>query len=696
MKRAILLVIISSLIFTYASTINVANAQNETPYFNAVYEVSLSQHYSVFGTIQHSVNLQLTGHIIPFNATNLKLTILYSFTLTGISGLPAGANHTASQGFYGVNKLVITFPAGLEDFNIVIRGMLSDPSILYRNVADIPSVSISSNGLPFIPSPFGVIVPQSPAIQIYSVDPSPGPKSVSGVVIINGNPYYSIEFPGNARYVELLYQQPYRDYFVFLYLIAFAVSFPLLIYLYRNSRTLLARYFRPTRSRLGSMALRSRFFKFPRMRFSLRPFDSKKWLGLFVLSAILMLSFAFIFGPSPTPRAYLASTPTTTPAISPYIKAANWTYMTPLQVTGTDKFDTMSTLGAFDAIILADYPPPLDTEGLTSAYHIIVLTQYMNKNQTLTLQQLYPDYRLTFVNNVTKLTNVLNTIHPRTNPLGISTPYYIYLPVVIFEGVMSFVIVFFALGFFSSAVVEGSRRGLSSIAVAVAYSVLVFLFTQMIYIVTTVFLGIPVGLHASTSHDTTAVGMLGFGGGTRPRMLSGALGFLAGVLLTKEARVKLDYAGFFAFVAAGIFVLIDPANLGNLFSQLILVNVSGVPTSGAGGQTYEGVRNIIGTFMNLFGDNVTVNYYSQHGAAAFFAGAVPFALYHKLGKSTSTFLALFCAYLSGTGFVRIADMIPLKAIASVVPGVALGGVIILLFIAVGLVEAIIRKKLVNR
>src|SRR5579885_2884741 len=665
MIKARRLIILITILLALSLPHNAAyiHAQQESPYFNVVYQVILGQHYSLFGTVDHTVNLQLTGHIIPFNASNLKITVFYSFTLNGISGLPKGANFSASQGFYGINKLVITFPEGVQDFNFIIRGSIGDPSIFYRNVADIPAVAVSANGPPYIPAPFGVLIPQTTGMQIYSVSPSPSSKSVSNQVLINGHLYYSIEVPGNSRYVEVLYQQPYRDYFVFLYLAAFAAVVPLAVVLYRNFRNYMSKVKSFASARIRPIAIGN---------------------GLSKHTIKLMIGFAFVFGPSPVPRAYLASTPGTTPLISPYITDANWTYLTPLQVTGTDKFDTMSTLGAFDAVILADYPPPLDTEGLTSSYHIIVLTQYMNSNDTLVLQHLYPSYQLIFLKNVSQLTKALLSIHHRANPLGIVTPESIYIPVVLFEGVMSFVIVFFALGFLSSAIIEGSKKGFGGIAEAIAFSVLTFLFAQTVYIVTTVFLGIPVGLHASTSHDTTAVGMLGFGGGTRPRMLSGALGFLLGVLFTKEARSKLDFLGFFAFVGAGLFILIDPGNLGNLFSQLALVNLSGVPPLGAGAQTYEGIRHIIGTFMQLFGDNATINYYSQHGAAAFYAGAIPFALFSRLGKSTATFLALFSAYVAGTGFVRISDMIPLKAMASVIPGVALGAVILLIFIAVGM------------
>ncbi|MEM0117540.1 MAG: hypothetical protein QXV32_03760 [Conexivisphaerales archaeon] len=703
--RVILLAaVLLSLALALAYPTTYSRAQQEAPFFNVVYEVTLGQHYSLFGSVDHTVNLQLQGHIVPFNSSNLKITVIYSFTLTGVVGLPKGANFTASQGFYGINKLVVTFPEGVQDFNFIVKGTINDPSIFYRDVADIPAVTVSANGPPYIPAPFGILVPQTAGMQIYSVYPSPNPKSVSNQVLINGHLYYSIEATGNPRYVEILYQQPYRDVFVFLYLAAFAAVVPIIILLYRNYRVYWSKATNFAREKIGDPLIgngltnnssRSKL-RIIRLKLKLRPFNSKKWLGFFVLSAVLMIGFAFLFGPSPTPRAYLASTPGTTPAIAPYIQAANWTYLTPLQVTGTDKFDTMSTLGAFDAIILADYPPPLDTEGLTSAYHIIVLTQYVNKNDSTVLQQLYPSYTLIFLNNVSQLTKTLSTIHPRTNPLGMVTPESIYVPVVLFEAVMSFVIVFFALGFLSSAIIEGSKKGLGGIAEAVAFSVLTFLFAQMVYIVTTVFLGIPVGLHASTSHDTTAVGMLGFGGGTRPRMLSGSLGFLLGILTTKEARSKLDFIGFFAFVGAGLFILVDPGNLGNLFSQLVLATLSGVPTLGAGGQTYEGIRHIIGTFMQLFGDNATVNYYSQHGAAAFYAGVIPFALFSRLGKSSATFLALFSAYVAGTGFVRISDMIPLKAMASVIPGVALGAVILIIFVGLGLLEWFIRKHIVNK
>ncbi|HUH82433.1 MAG TPA: hypothetical protein VLX33_00985, partial [Nitrososphaerales archaeon] len=82
-----------------------------------------------------------------------------------------------------------------------------------------------------------------------------------------------------------------------------------------------------------------------------------------------------------------------------------------------------------------------------------------------------------------------------------------------------------------------------------------------------------------------------------------------------------------------------------------------------------------------------------HGAVLFFAGAVPFALYTYVRKSTATLLLIYCAMIGGLGYVRIGDQDPLKAVASTTPGLAMALVFIALFLGFDRVERFMRNRL---
>jgi hypothetical protein len=243
-------------------------------------------------------------------------------------------------------------------------------------------------------------------------------------------------------------------------------------------------------------------------------------------------------------------------------------------------------------------------------------------------------------------------------------------------------------------VIEGGTKGWGGISEAVAFSVLAFFFSQVVYMVSTVFLGLPVGLHASTISQVTAVGYLGFGGGTRPRMVAAALGFIAGVVASRMGRSKIDTLGLAGFASVVLFFILDPLRLGDVFGQYALYNFTG-ETNGVGAQASGGIRNLIGSSMTLFGDYITQGYFAQHGAALFYVGAIPFALYSKVGKTTSTLLGLFAAFIAGSGFVRIADMVPIKSVASVLPGVAVGFGILVLFYLINIGETTLRSKFIR-
>jgi hypothetical protein len=175
----------------------------------------------------------------------------------------------------------------------------------------------------------------------------------------------------------------------------------------------------------------------------------------------------------------------------------------------------------------------------------------------------------------------------------------------------------------------------------------------------------------------------------------GFLGFVFGVVAGTGGKVKVDRLGIIAFLGAILFLATDPLSGGVVFYQLSLfagTSVGGTAVGTIANNSVEGFMNI---FMNLFGALKSQTYLSQHGTVLFFAGAVPFAIYTRLHKTTATFLALFSAAVAGLGFIRIAnqDLDIFKVVASVVPGFTIGLLLIAGFAAVNLAEGYFRKRL---
>lgn len=146
------------------------------------------------------------------------------------------------------------------------------------------------------------------------------------------------------------------------------------------------------------------------------------------------------------------------------------------------------------------------------------------------------------------------------------------------------------------------------------------------------------------------------------------------------------------FLGGLAFLVVDPLTGGQAFYNLLLVGLTPDKGTAVGVYSWLGFRSFLGQFMSLFGNYLTLSYFSQHGAVVFYIGAVPFVLYTAIRKTMATILALFSALLAGIGFVRIGDQIPQKAIASAMPGITIGLLFLGVFLLLGLTEAYIRKR----
>ena len=653
-----------------------ANASNTS--LSVIYNVLPDNHYKLYGYLVHHIDLKING-TVSHTDSPIVVTLFVPFTFDRVTNLPAGGNYSI-QSFNPIpslleSKLEIKIPPSSNPFTFdVIGSIYGDFGFAYRNVADIPYVYVSMNVSPFVPTSYYVSMPQNGDVQTYSVYPGGIPTAN---VNSNGVSYLVIDSSISQGWITVQYQPAFRDYFVFLYLlgiVAGVLFLPRLIFM-RISLIHLQRLQRAAR-RIFAIA---------------KSIDSKKLFTLFMLLSVVMVSAAFVFGPSPSPKVYLAATPTTSKILGPRIGQAGYSYLTVGEAG--DEFDTMAALGTFSAVVVADYPPPL-ISGLQSMRNIIVVQDYASQAYVTELKALYPT--TVVVRNSNEVTSLLSSLPPRQNPLGLSVDPRVYTVVLGLEGLLSIVLPFVALAFFSRFLVESRASLTVRIGEAVGFSFFCFMFGQLVFMSSSLYLGLPVGLHAAISNAETAVGVFGFGGGTRPRELAGALGIFFGLVSGRAGRIKLDIITIVGIAGAVLFLLIDPLRLGDSFYNSVLAQTTSVSV-GTGAQSVGAARSFIGIAMDFFGSayNVSLTYYAQHGAAFFYFGAVPLALYAGLKKSTATTLALFASFVSGLGFVRIADMLPTKAIASVVPGVALGVGVSLLFLGMNYFEAGMKKRMLK-
>ncbi|MDA4123957.1 MAG: hypothetical protein OK438_00710 [Thaumarchaeota archaeon] len=647
------------------------------------YEADLSQHFGLYSGTIHGLKLTVSGVIQQTNAS-AHVSIYYQFNLKSVSGLPSGANYSiiSISQHPVLNDLYITLPPGTSGFEFSVYATIHDQSVLYRGTATLTYASVAMDVPPYSPTSYVVLVPTSPSFEILSVFPGSGPNVVTQDISINGTSYLQTGFvSGVYEYVPgtivILYQAAYFKYFLVAYVVLAA-----------GLLAAAGLVLRRLRQQSGSLLVRVRRL----LRWLVTSIDSRKLLASLVGVAILMVSIAFIFGPPPSPRLYLAATPQTAQTLGPAINGTGFTYLTPTQAS--DEFDRLSQFGFFHSVLVADYQIRLPSQGLGSDYRILVLSQYANATYIRELKSLYSPW-VSVANNTLEMTRALDgqRVNYGSNHLGLGFFPQGYAAISNIEGLLSLVVPFLALAFFARFMIESASKGLGRLAQAVAFSFFLFLFGELVYIQTAVLLGIPVALHATISPLETAGGGLGFGGGSRPRLVMGIVGFLFGASFGPGGRIKFDRVVFIGLASAFVFLIVDPLQIGQDFYQLILLGLTSETGTTFGQSALVTVRDSVSHVMSIFGDFSTLSYFAQHGAVFFFVGAVPFALYTYIRKSSATLLLFFSALLSGLGYVRIGDQDPLKAIASTMPGVTIGILVILAFLSLDRVERFLRLRL---
>jgi len=624
--------------------------------------------------VLQQLNLQIQGNnLVSLVPVTLQVVFYYDFI--AVSGLGPNGNYTLTRGDFGTNTLTVKFPASTSSFNVTVSGTHSDFSVLYRSVATVPPVSVYMSAQPFSPTSSSLTVKDPPAMDIFSVSGG-NPGGNTQTTAVGGSHYLTSTLP-TTNNLLVLYQTSNGELLLFLYVAIIVMVVLWAPFVYRRLRGRTMNYLPKLASTIHRV---------------LAWFSSRRLLEVFVGVSLTMLGIALIFGPSPVPRVYLAATPATTHVLGPVISSAGFQYLTP--ANAGDQFTTMAILGNYNLIILADYPPSVGSSGLAaSMYHIFAMTNYAPQQYVTTLKEVYGN-GVGLLSSTEDLTAVLNNarFYVPTSNLGFAITPGQYKVAIVAEAFLTFLLVFVAMAYLARVLVERGEKGISAIAEGAFLSVAVFMITTIVFVQTCVLLGLPVALHAGISTVESAVGALGFGGGSRPRQLVGTLGFLLGAVAGSGGRMKIDRVGILAFIGVIAFIAVDPLTLGQSFYE-VLVTFATNEAAPVGGVAVQNTRDILGTVMNYFGHSISSGFYSSHGSVLFFLSALPFAIFSRIRKSAATFLLLFSAFVVPLGFIRVADLNPMESMASAIPGIVLGLGVIVLFLVASFIESRVRHSL---
>jgi hypothetical protein len=418
---------------------------------------------------------------------------------------------------------------------------------------------------------------------------------------------------------------------------------------------------------------------------------------------MLMVSLGAISGPDPRVHVYVVSSPGSVGQIQRNFASFEPSLLVITPAQDYSDFEVMSSVADFNIAVISNYPslaiPTIDgfiVKGLANVPIIVMDNQadQLLANQTKALYE----SKVIHVQNVANLTTsekqqISETLNAnaRVRVLGLNLGTTSFRAVLGAEAVLSFLLIFLGWAFLGSLASETKiQSDLSHLSTVVSSGVFVFLFSEITYVTTSILLAYPLSLHAviSGAKEITAVGLLGFGGGSTPRLAAGVLGVISGVLLT-EGAPKLGKTDLAIILGIGLFMLSDPLYLGQFAFTGLLLFLGNFSFGSAyvSSQSFKGFIYGIGSAL---GGSVNPTYLLSAGKMLYFSGLVPFAYLGRMGRTTMAIVALFTALLLGDGGVRVGEMTPVKSVITVVPGLLVGFSFLILFLGLASAEKYVR------
>ncbi|MGC8832275.1 MAG: sulfite exporter TauE/SafE family protein [Thermoproteota archaeon] len=657
--------------------------------------VKLSERFSLFdpeveNPVLYRVSAYFSEPLENSSQISLYLTmgsVAFNATATYRDGSERTVQPTIVPMGYGVDTVsIFYFEGGLTGFEIIITGSMEGLSLLGRNMLDIRLVAPS----------FSLFIPASYRIQIEV----PNTLEVSSITSPQVQTLKPEETLGeNSR----IYTLPYLVSVTVYYRPSYWLSLAVVVFLIIVFGAVLLSYFL---GRTPSTRVIQVYEKMGLLMDTVRcNLSVERLFTLYMLCSILMVSLSLIAGPDPRFKVYAVATPYSASALENALSSIIGPTLVISPQDTVSEFETMANLGVVKTVFISFYPKlALDrvvkyTLEAMGQVELIVIDEYMVDPELANDLKLRYKEKVVSIQgfdqeSIRQISRTLRGLRAK-NPFGLELQTDLFKAVATLVAILSFLTVSFGLAFLSSRLIDVSRsKGIGALPEAIMLPAFVFYFTQAIYMATSVLLAMPVGLHAVTSgsREITVVGLLGFGGGSSPRAVSGVLGIILGVLIAIKGKSELDRWGIVVFIVSASFLIIDPFTGGELFYDAMLFFLSG-PRSEIMRTSIVYTKDILSSMGRVFGGWVTGIYGLSTGEILFYAAAIPIFLFPTLKRSTATFLILICSLAAGSGFIRTAEMTPYKTVASLIPGIAVGLAVSGVFIAMSLVETRVRRRL---
>jgi hypothetical protein len=677
---------------------------------SAVVTEQIQPLYDVYGGNTNQVNISISGSTFFVSGTSFTMTTLLKPTMTG----NLNATSTVSPPSGGEYITTITPTPGTLSFNVTFSGHESGSSFLWRYLAAMPYVAFSGVSIPYLQ--YYITIPSGTVLsQVYDGRGGTLPLSyVTGCRSEAGQEKCNVL--SSAESGLLIYQSSsFLPASVAITVAALAVVALAALNLFAQGRQLLGTF-----SRQLKLGLRTIVGAIPflgsRKGFRFRNlFQPRKLLALFILCALVMVALGAVGGPDPRVKAYvIAGDSTQTNAIQSELQAlvpgGNVQVLTPTQ-DYTD-FDVMSSVGQFNIIVFSNYTPAEISQvsgfilpSLGNVPIIMVDNTAVDNSTNKVIATLYPDQVLP-VGNAAALTgqeqNALRlqlSLTQRTNILGVSLSNGEFKVLLAAEAVLSMVLVLLGWAYLGSLTSESrTTTDLSHLVMLIGAGLFVFFFSETIYVVTSSILAVPLSLHAvnSDAHDVTAIGLLGFGGGSTPRLAAGFLGVLIGAV-GAEGGLRVKKADFALIAGVALILLANPLYIGQyLYQGILLLFPLGNYAFGTAFSNSLSLKGFIYGFGAALGGDASPVYLLSAGKILFFAGLIPLAYLKRMGRTTTVLALLLVALMIGDGGVRVGEMTPDKTVIAVLPGLVAGFAFAAVILGLAAVEKYVRGNWKSR
>src|SRR5579875_58281 len=680
--------------------------------------ISLSQPESIVGTIS-ATNISIS------NATTLSILtsfhaiyqVIATVDSTRVNSFPNQTFSGVYATFYRTNFLL---PSGNLTFTIYFAGIQRGSSVLYRYVAGVPSVGASAGNI-IVQSTFQLVLPTRTVISgVFDQYGNTLPKPILvGHLGSGSEDVYSL----NQNIQSLILVDP--SFATYSLMVLSAGLVVMVLGIISLSTRMNQRLFDPivrkasgilTLSDSGNMSKgREKSLTYiGRIRSYLRQTAKpRNLLVLFILTGCLMASLGAMAGPDPQYRAYAIADPSLVPQITGSLQGAIGPTQVITPAQDYSDFCVMSSVNTFSVVVVSRYSAtslPEVAQFVTPNLQnvpIIVIDSLASPSYASLLESLYPN-QVIFVQNAASL-NQSETItiqqymssssNQRQNPLGVQISEHDFKILAVIEAALSFVLILFGWAFLGSRFAESnSEPTLTKFATLIGLGVFVFVFSETVYVVTSILLSFPLSLHAviSGARSITATGLLGvalhlpLGGGSTPRLLAGFVGILIGASYSNSAY-KFSKKSLAIIVGLALFILGSPLAIGNFAFEFLLLFVGNVSLGTAFSASLS-IKGFIYGVGSAFGGSPNPFYLMSAGKMLYFAGLVPMAFIKKMGRVTSTITLLGTALFVGDGGVRVGEMTPEKTLIAIMPGIATG----IAFTFVLLLIAALEKYLSSR